>query len=110
MSEMLELLGHDCTIAPDGKACLAKLHADPAGYDLILMDLHIPHRSGLATSQDIRDAPTDPPRDMPIIAVTADSAYHTPRAVAPYGINGVLPKPIALARLRETIQSFALAA
>ena len=104
MSEMLGSLGHECDVAPDGFACLERLERQPGIFDLILMDLHMPRRSGLEVSKDIRAIQQDPPRGLPIVAVTADSNYRSLISLAPYGFDDVLPKPVDLNRLGRMIE------
>ncbi|MEM7613613.1 MAG: response regulator [Pseudomonadota bacterium] len=107
MGEMLEFLGYPYEIAEDGEACMSRLDTMTDAFDLILMDIHIPRSSGLDTSLKIRNRSENPPRDTPIIALTADSAYHSADAVAPYGINDVLPKPVGLNSLDRLITGIA---
>ncbi|MEM8869115.1 MAG: response regulator [Pseudomonadota bacterium] len=110
MAEMLDSLGYSFAIARSGDECMARLAERPDWFGLILMDLHIPKCSGLHTSLRIRSAHQNPPRDTPIVALTADSAYHSDDAVAPYGINTVLPKPVGLRTLDPLIAGIAKAA
>jgi CheY-like chemotaxis protein len=58
------------------------------------MDIHMPRLSGLQATDRIRSSEDDPPRNVPIIAVTADQKYHHPMAVKAHGMDGFLAKPI----------------
>ena len=106
MSEFLNLLGYGCILAKDGLDCLAKLGHSPRMCTLILMDVHMPQVNGLEVSRSIRALEADPPATLPIIAVTADSAYHSAAAVRAYGIDDVLPKPVDLRQLKLLLARF----
>lgn len=103
MSEFLDILGYGCVTASNGTDCLAKLVEHPALCDIILMDIHMPEITGLQASQSIRALATHPPSSLPIIAVTADTAFHANHKVAGYGIDDVLPKPVNLKSLQRTL-------
>lgn len=107
MSEFLETLGYHCEVVESAEACLDTLRDAKTRFDLVLLDIHMPGMSGLSAAKAIRAAPTDALRRIPIVAVTADVAYHDPNALTGHGLDGVLPKPVDLTALDLTIQKHA---
>lgn len=110
MREIILTLGVDVDIAEDGQACIDMLSSAPNEYGLVLMDLHMPRVSGIEAVRQIRKAPMDPPSGVPIIAVTADVAYHDDTKAKELGMDGFAPKPVTPGRLLQLIDSFCAAA
>lgn len=103
MTEMLDEIGVDFDVSVDGQDCLERVTADPHNYALVLMDIHMPRVSGVEATAQIRAADTDPPRNINILAVTADAGWHNPDSARAAGFNGVLRKPVSYSRLEETL-------
>ena len=95
MGEMLEFLGYPYEIAVDGEACMSRLDTMTDAFDLILMDIHIPRSSGLDTSLKIRNRSENPPRDTPIIALTANAMDGDEMRCLTSGMDDYLSKPVA---------------
>ncbi|KIC18372.1 MULTISPECIES: response regulator [unclassified Leisingera] len=110
MREIIVALGVDVEIAEDGQASIDMLSSAPNEYGLVLMDLHMPRLSGIEATQQIREAPMDPPSSVPIIAVTADAAYHDDTIVKDLGMNGFAPKPVTPGQILNLIDKFCAAA
>ncbi|MEW2911873.1 response regulator [Leisingera sp. JC11] len=110
MREIIVALGVEVGIAEDGQAGIDMLSSAPNEYGLVLMDLHMPRISGMEAARQIREAPMDPPSSVPIIAVTADVAYHNDAVVKELGMNGFAPKPVTPGRLLQLIDRFCAAA
>lgn len=106
MSEMCEELGYECETVPGGQECIDALEEHPSRFGMIMMDIHMPRVSGLIANSHIRSAETDPPRNLPIIAVTADEHWHNVHRCRAAGFNDVLPKPVTLEGLRRAFQQF----
>ena len=72
---------------------------------LIIMDVHMPGRSGLLAAQTIRE---ETPNNLtPIIFLTADTvANELPRSAYSVGAVDVMYKPLEAARLRSKVQVF----
>ncbi|MFK7753335.1 MAG: response regulator [Sedimentitalea sp.] len=109
MAEFLDALGFEHSVVSSGSECLAQLMTDPSSFYAVLMDIHMPHVTGLDTCGWIRGLESDPPCNIPIIALTADNQYHRPEDVAPFGMTDVLPKPVSLDDLNEKLTRFATA-
>ncbi|WP_300038888.1 response regulator [uncultured Roseobacter sp.] len=103
-------IGLHVDLAEDGKAGCETIERAPDDYALVLMDIHMPRLSGLEATDRIRANAGDPPRHVPIVAVTADADYHHPMAVEAKGMNGFLAKPIAPGELLALIDRYCSAA
>ena len=89
---MLDRLGAVVEEAEDG---VAGVEAARRGvYDLILMDIQMPHMSGLEAARAIRGL-HGPQSAVPIIALTANAMLHQRSEYLAAGMNGVVAKPIS---------------
>jgi signal transduction histidine kinase/CheY-like chemotaxis protein len=93
LAAMLEPVGVDLDFVRDGEAALEA--AMTGGFDLILMDLHMPGRDGLWAAREIRaaEARTGCAR-TPILALSADAMAHQVEACLAAGMDGHVGKPI----------------
>ena len=107
MCELIETLGYDCSVVSSGTECLSRLSTDDHGINLVLLDLHMPGMDGLTAARAIREKEPSPERAIPIVAVTADTAFHEPQVAVAYGMTDVLPKPIDLRALDLAIRTHA---
>jgi len=87
----LESAGHTIDIASDGLQAVEMCEA--AAYDLIFMDVQMPHRDGLEATSLIRSG-NSPCRSTPIIGFTANADETTHLACIEVGMNDVIPKPV----------------
>lgn len=110
MREIILALGVDVEIAVDGQESLDILTKAPGAFGLVLMDLHMPRVSGIDATRQIRGTSIDPPRNVPIIAVTADVAFHDDSIVRELGMNGFASKPVTPGQLLNLIDKFCAAA
>lgn len=99
----------DVDIAVDGIEGCERIEREPDAYALVLMDIHMPKMSGISATERIRSSSTNPPRNVPIVAVTADVNYHHPMAVEAKGMNGFLAKPISPGALLGFIELYCTA-
>ncbi|WP_419320362.1 ATP-binding protein [Caulobacter sp. ErkDOM-E] len=102
---LLTLLGHlgvHGEVARDGREAVAMWELEP--WDAILMDIHMPGMDGIEASRTIRERErlTGRPR-TPIFAVTASVLAHEQTLYADAGMDGLIPKPIEVAKLVETV-------
>jgi CheY-like chemotaxis protein len=94
---MLERLGHDATIAVDGREALERAQAET--FDLILMDCQMPVMDGFQAAREIRRRSPKPP----IVALTANALEGDRQHCLNAGMDDYLAKPIDLAALREMV-------
>ncbi|MBK1717792.1 ATP-binding protein [Thiocystis violacea] len=102
-SLLLEELGLEVSVANNGEAA-ARAFAD-GGFDLILMDCHMPVMDGFSATREIRRMETERPDAMPIpiIALTADVRKDVRTWCHEAGMDDYLSKPFKQSQLREKI-------
>ena len=88
---MLEKMNLTCELVENGEAVLEKLSEKK--YDLLLMDVQMPVKDGLAASREIR-AWDNPNKDIHIIALTAMAMEEDEQACKKAGMNQFLTKPV----------------
>ena len=83
-------------VASDGVIALSMLKEAPAGYyDVILMDIQMPHMNGYQASEAIRKLLDDRAR-TPIIAMTANAFEEDHKAALEAGMDAYVAKPIEI--------------
>jgi len=97
---MLGRLGAEVVEAEDGVAGVAA--ARSGRFDLILMDIQMPHMGGVEASRAIRGL-RGPAALTPIIALTANAMVHQRAEYAAAGMNGMVAKPISAPALLAEI-------
>jgi two-component system, cell cycle response regulator DivK len=95
--DLLEFQGYQVIDVSDGEEALAA--ADRERPDLILMDIQLPHISGLEVSRRIKAR--EELRHIPIIAVTSFALSGDDRKAAEVGCEGYVAKPY---RPRDLLQ------
>ena len=91
-------------LAPDGEKALSMLKRAPVGYyDLIIMDIQMPHMNGYEATKNIRGLPDERCR-IPIIAMTANAFEEDRKRAIESGMNGYVTKPIKIEELISTIK------
>ncbi|WP_306605769.1 ATP-binding protein [Azonexus sp.] len=88
---LLEEVKLSVDLAEDGLQAIAL--AEKNAYDLILMDVQMPHLNGLDATQQIRQLPGH--ANTPILAMTANAFDEDRRACLDAGMNDHIGKPIA---------------
>lgn len=99
-SIVLSNLGHDMTIAHNGKEAIEKLKE--GHFDLILMDIEMPEMNGLEATTLIRNGEAGPDKaSIPIIAMTAHALNDMLTMYKAAGINHAISKPINIETLDD---------
>jgi CheY-like chemotaxis protein/PAS domain-containing protein len=100
IATMLRRAGHHVDIATIGPAAIRAIQTAP--YDLVLVDAFMPDMRGQEATQIMRSLP-EPAGSIPIIALTGDVAPQDEARFRATGMNGLLGKPVSLAKLLDTI-------
>lgn len=96
----LQTKGYQVIEAADGDEATA--NASEAHPDLILMDIGMPHRSGISATYRIRKDPIL--RDIPIIAITGFTSDDLHQDALNAGCIDCLTKPVDIHYLANLIQ------
>jgi signal transduction histidine kinase/CheY-like chemotaxis protein len=100
---ILEKLGHRVTAASDGEAARAALLGHQA-FDLALLDVEMPHLSGLELARLIRNSvELQKVRNLPLLALTGNAHPADLQACLLAGMNGHLSKPFDRLDLEDKI-------
>ncbi len=100
MALLLEPVGLRPSFATDGAEALQALMREP--YDLVLMDVHLPHIDGLEVTRRIR-ARAGPNRNTAILAVTGATSPAERARCLEAGMTHCVGKPIEAAELYAAI-------
>jgi len=97
------LRAHDFTAEPvnDGREAVAR--ARSFAPDLVVMDIQLPHVSGLELIGQMKADPGL--RVIPIMAVTAYAGHDDEERIRAAGANAYVSKPISLARFIEQVRA-----
>ena len=91
LAQMLDVMGAEYEIAPDGVEALNWLERET--FDIALIDIDMPRLSGIDVMRTLRsDRSTH--KDMPILAITAFVLRANREAIYRAGANRILAKPI----------------
>lgn len=104
LSELLEMEGASCDIAPNGKEALETFRAsEPGHYDMILMDVQMPVMDGYEATRQIRSCGHPQAQSIPIVAMTANAFAEDVRNAYDAGMDGHLAKPIQMDRVKSLL-------
>lgn len=97
--DLLRVQGHEALGVTDGREALAK--ARDFTPDLIIMDIHLPHISGLDIIIALKaDAVLS---GVPVMAVTAYAGKGDEEQIRSAGAQAYVSKPISVMRFMETV-------
>ena len=85
---------------------MAKMEQMPAKcYDLILMDVQMPHMDGYKATETIRELSDEGKAHIPIVALTANAFEEDRKMAISKGMNDHIAKPIDVKKVEEVIIS-----
>lgn len=94
----LKRMGYNADHAKDGLEVLAfcdrEVTAGRPMYDCVLMDIQMPHKDGLAATQDLYDRYRDREKRPVVVALTANVAGDDPQKCRAVGMESYIAKPI----------------
>jgi CheY-like chemotaxis protein/HPt (histidine-containing phosphotransfer) domain-containing protein len=101
--ELIEATGIEVEMATDGEEALRRLRAlPPDHFDLVFMDLQMPHMDGHEATRQLRaDARFD---RLPIVAMTAHAMVQERERCLAEGMNDHVAKPVVPQQLYATLQ------
>ncbi len=98
---LLAKLGHRADVADDGREAVTLV--ERCDYDLVLMDMQMPHMDGIAATRAIRQL-ARPKGAVPIIAMTANAMAGDREACLAAGMDDYIAKPIDRQRLAVLLE------
>jgi len=104
LSAMIDALGHECSMASNGKKAIEKLEDDD--FDIIFMDIEMPVMNGIETTQYIRKNLPEPKRSMPIIALTAHNTHEFAEFTDDAGFTEVVSKPYTAEKFNALMDKY----
>ncbi|MDD7401615.1 MAG: response regulator transcription factor [Eubacteriales bacterium] len=98
LESILILSNYSCDLYQDGRAALQALTQESCSYDLAVIDLMLPGKSGFEVTQACRT------RDIPVIIITARTDIQSELKGFDLGIEDYLIKPFHPLRLLTRIE------
>ncbi len=98
LAKALRLDGHEVVVAEDGEVGLFLGMTEP--FDLAVLDLTLPGRSGLEVLTALRGAHPQ----VPVLMLTGRDDPEARRACEQAGASDFLAKPLVVADLRERVR------
>lgn len=102
---ILEDTGITIDQAADGIDALERYAASPDGYDIVFMDIHMPHMDGFEATRRLRASGLPRADVVPVVAITANAFQSDIDNCLAAGMNSHLGKPLdapeVLARVKE---------
>jgi two-component system, sensor histidine kinase and response regulator len=99
---MLQKRGHRVTVASDGREALKMLAG--GRFDVILMDIHMPHMGGFEATAAIRERERHSGEHIPIVALTALAMSGDREECLRAGMDAYVSKPISADELFGTLE------
>jgi len=90
--------------ALNGEIALQKIF--DVDFDLILLDLQMPGMDGYEVAKTIRSLENQSMRDLPIVAVSADTFDNVRERIIAAGMSGFLSKPFNPSELLEVLNEY----
>ncbi|MDD6050279.1 MAG: response regulator [Clostridiales bacterium] len=103
--EILKAMGFTVDVVSDGDEAVATMKAAaPGHYDLILMDIMMPHMDGYEATRQIRALDDPAKARIPIVAMTANAFAEDRQKAFAAGMDGFIAKPIRVEKLLHALQ------
>ena len=103
--KMLENFGFQAGAAANGKEALERLKQHP--YDIVLMDIQMPEMDGYEATRHIRQSISETiPREIPIIAMTANAMKGDREKCLAAGMSDYVSKPVNPQELQKKLDKW----
>lgn len=99
--DLLTAHGYKAEPVPDGRDALARARA--VQPDLIVMDIQLPHVTGLELIEEIKRDPML--GAIPMMAVTAYAAKGDEERIRLAGVDAYVSKPVTVTRFLEAVRA-----
>lgn len=101
---ILKEQGFSVDVAGDGNIAIEKMeNADAGRYDIVLMDIQMPHMDGYEATRRIRALEDGEKANIPIYAMTANAFEEDRQKALDAGLNGHIAKPIDINNLMDVL-------
>lgn len=101
LESLLQKAGHRVVATENGEAALDAL--TEGGFDLALVDLHMPGLSGIDLLRLLRTMESGGMRRTPLVVLSADVTPESVQACRTAGAHSFIAKPFAVSQLLDTI-------
>ena len=102
MKTLLEKMGHQVTVAENGRLALDALKTN--SFDLVLMDIQMPEMTGDTALQIIREQKSGHKKHLKVIALTAYAFKDDKEKYIQMGFDGYLAKPIDIKAIAQEMR------
>jgi CheY-like chemotaxis protein len=99
---ILRYWGLEAKVASTGYEVLELINKED--FDLVLMDIQMPEKSGIEAANEIRNLPDPKKKNIPIIALTANALKGEEKKYIAAGMDDFLTKPFKEGDLYEVIE------
>ena len=99
---MLKSAGHDVHPFSEGSSFLSLLKKEPASFDLVLSDYHLPPKNGLEIYQEARQLGLK----CPFLIITAFGDFDTAVKALKEGVSDYLVKPVDEEILLQKVDAY----
>ena len=98
---LLKKRGHQVELVSDGQQAVEAFERE--GFDLVLMDWHMPLLNGLEATKKIREIEASKGGHIPIVALTANALEGDNKTCLDAGMDGYVSKPVKPQMLFDAI-------
>jgi len=106
MINVMKGFGAFVTEASDGKEGLEIFeNSEPNEFDVIFMDIQMPNMDGYECTQKIRALDREDAKEIPIIAITADSYKETQEKTRSSGMTDYILKPVDPMIIKQKLEA-----
>lgn len=102
LERILIMAGHRVELVEDGEVALDRLEEAPNAFDAVILDMNMPHRSGIDVAKALRFL--HPEHHTPLIMLSADATTETIEESRRAGFDAYLTKPVEAKRLLKLLQ------